>query len=320
MRCKFTFRVDGTLTLAENFPIETKFYRYEFIREQNLVTHLAVSLPVPNKSDWPEVVPNPAPGVKLELRVNTPHLPFVQLELRTLQGALAPYGVRAIDIEEPLVEWLPENEEERLQIGFNNYSRRSTRPDPNRFMSVPFDLIARAVIATDKLMEFETPLNFFRRGCRDIEDRQYVDAIYDFYFVLETLFSNGKFKTSAVVEEFLGSRELCAAVDLLLTDPGPIFTMNKTILAEFARTYRPLGREKLIEKLVELRGFLHHHTLKRKGIWKPEWQKIYELDALLFQGVAYNVVFGILRRFLWSQDVIDAFQTEYRKNQASSRS
>ena len=63
------------MTLAENFPIETKFYRYEFIREQNLVTHLAVSLPVPNKSDWPEVVPNPAPGVKLELRVNTPHLP-----------------------------------------------------------------------------------------------------------------------------------------------------------------------------------------------------------------------------------------------------
>lgn len=68
--------------------------------------------------------------MKLELGVNTPHLPFVQLEPRTLQGALAPYGVRAIDVEEPLIEWLPENDEERRQIGFSNYTRRSTRPDP----------------------------------------------------------------------------------------------------------------------------------------------------------------------------------------------
>jgi hypothetical protein len=318
MRCKFTFKVDGALTLAENFPIETKFYRYEFVREQNLVTHLAVSMPVPNKSDWPEVVPNPAPGVKLELRVNTPHLPFVQLELRTLQGALAPYGLRAIDVEEPLVECLAENDDERRQIEFNNYSRRSTRLDPNTFEPVPFDLVARAVIATDKLIEFETPLNFFRRGCRDIEDRQYVDAICDFYFVLETLFSNGKFKTQAVVEEFLGSPELCAAVDLLLTNPGPTLTTSKTLVAEFVRNYGRLSREKLLEKLVERRGFLHHHTLKRKGIWKPEWQQTYELDALVFQGVAYNVVFGILRRYLWSQDVIEAFQTQFKKIKARS--
>jgi len=239
---------------------------------------------------------------------------------RSGSSGAAPYRVRAIDIEEPLVEWLPESDEERRQIGFNNYSRRSTRPDPNTLRPVSFDLVARAVIATDKLMEFETPLNFFRRGCRDIEDRQYVDAIYDFYFVLETLFSNGKFKTRAVAEEFLGCPELCAAVDLLLTDPGPTFTTSKTIVAEFVRTCGPLGRGKLIEKLVELRGFLHHHTLKRKGIWKPEWQETYELDALVFQGVAYNVVFGILRRYLWSQEVIEAFQTEFRKSQASRRS
>ncbi len=149
-------------------------------------------------------------------------------------------------------------------------------------------------------MEFETPLNFFRRGCRDIEDRQYVDAIYHFYFVLETLFANGKFKMVAVIQEFLSSDELCGAVDLLLADPGPTFTMNKPIMAQFARTYQLLGRDKLVEKLVELRGFLHHHTLKHKGIWKPEWQQIYELDALVLQGVAYNVVFGILRRYLWN--------------------
>jgi hypothetical protein len=113
MRCKFTFSVHGTLTLDEDFPIETKFHRYEFVREENLVTHIAVSLSVPNKSDWPGMVMNPALGVKLGLRFSTPQLPFVQLELRTLQGALAPYGVRAIDLEEPLIEWLAENDEER---------------------------------------------------------------------------------------------------------------------------------------------------------------------------------------------------------------
>lgn len=320
MRCKFTFGVDGNLTLTETFPVETKYYRYEFVRDRSLVTHIAVSLPVPNESDWPNVVVNPAPGVKLELRVNTPQLPFVQLELRTLQGALAPYGVRNINIEDPLIEWLPENDEERSRLPFNNYHRQSNRPDPNSFKPVPFDLVARIVIATDRLVEFETPLNFFRRGCRDIEDRQYVYAIYDFYFVLETLFVNGKFKKHDVVAAFRKSQALCAAVDLLLKDPGPAFTTNKIIIAEFARTYQALGRERCIEKLVELRGFLHHHTLKRKGIWKPEWQRLYELDALVFQGIAYNVVFEILRPYLWSQEVIDAFQIEFRKSRGSRRS
>ena len=307
------------MTLAENFPIQTKFYRYDFVLEKNLVTHIAVSLAVPDRSEWPtitEVKGNPTCRVKALLLVETPHLPFIQLELRTLQGALAPFGVRSINVDEPEIEWLPENDEESRQIGFNNYSRRSKRLDPNSFEPVHFDLVARAVIAIEKLIEFETPLNFFRRGCRDIEDRQYVEAIYDFYFVLETLFSNGKFGTSAVVKEFVVAQDLCAAVDLVLSDPGPTITMSKPTIETFLRLYQPLGREKLIEKMVELRGFFHHHNPKRKGMWKPEWQQIYEIDALVFQAVAYNVVFGILRRFLWLPEVIDGFQADFRRSQA----
>jgi len=180
-------------------------------------------------------------------------------------------------------------------------------------------LVARAVIAIDKLIEFETPLNFFRRGCRDIEDRQFVDAIYDFYFVIETLFANGKSRRDAVVQEFLASQELCAAIELLIIDPGPMFTLNQPILAEFNRVYQPLGREKLVEKIVQLRGFLHHHTSKRRGIWKPEWQQAYELDALVFQAIAFNVVFGILRRHLWTAEVVDSFQADFRRSKAAGQ-
>ena len=44
----------------------------------------------------------------------------------------------------------------------------------------------------------------------------------------------------------------------------------------------------ILKKIVELRGFLHHHTLKRKDIWHPEDHNKYETDAHFFQAVAFT--------------------------------
>jgi hypothetical protein len=308
VRCKFTFKVTGTLNLAEAFPIDTKFYRYEFIRDKSLLTHLVVSVSAPDKNDWPSVIPNPAPGMKYEFRFSTPSLPFVQAEVRTLQGVLSMYGIREIDIDGPLIEWVSENDEERSQLAMNNFKRSSQQIDPHNFPPTPFDIVARSVLTANQMSEIDIPVNFFRRGCGDLVNRQYISAIYSFYFVLETLYANGKFKTAAVLQEFKASQDLRAAVQLVISDPGPLFTMNKMTLPEFEAGYRAVTIDQFIERMIKVRGFLHHHTLKRRGMWHPEEQQKHETDAVVFQAVTYNVIFDIVKGYLWQQDVIDSFQ------------
>jgi len=69
-----------------------------------------------------------------------------------------------------------------------------------------------------------------------------------------------------------------------------------------------MSAENAIAKMIELRGYLHHHTSKRRGIWNPEDQHRYEIDALFFQTVTYNVIFAIAERYLYSEDVIRAYE------------
>jgi hypothetical protein len=86
---------------------------------------------------------------------------------------------------------------------------------------MPFDVLARAIFAADAATDIEIPLNVFRRGMLDVSERNYIEAIYDFYFILETLFGEGKFKSAAVSNAFLDSSQLRSCVERAVADPGP---------------------------------------------------------------------------------------------------
>src|SRR5205814_983136 len=99
--------------------------------------------------------------------------------------------------------------------------------------STPFDVLARAIIAADAATDIEVPLNFFRRGMLDVYGRNYIEAIYDFYFILETLFGEGKFKTDAVSAAFLNSSQLRSCVERAIMDPGPMITLDARVRPSF---------------------------------------------------------------------------------------
>jgi len=173
---------------------------------------------------------------------------------------------------------------------------------------VPFDFLARAILAADATTDIEIPLNFFRRGMLDVVERNFIEAIYDFYFILETLFGGGKFKTDAVSAAFLSSSQLRSCVQRGITDPGPMIMLDARIRGSFEQTYGKMSVESAIENMIELRGYLHHHTSKRRGIWNPEDQHKYEIDALFLQRVTYNVIFAIAEPYLYSPDVIRVYE------------
>ena len=294
--------------MSAGIPVPVRGWVFEFEAKAGIITHVQVTVPLPGRDDWPVIERDPAPGVKAQIQPRTPHLPFIQRELRALQGLLALFGLHSIELENPEVRWLPESEEERSQLHIFSYKiTREPLPD-SAVQPLQFDVLARAIIAADAATDIEIPLNFFRRGMLDVNERNYIEAIYDFYFILETLFGEGKFKTDAVSTAFLGSSQLRSCVQRGITDPGPMIMLDARIRGSFAQTYGKMSVENAIDKMIELRGYLHHHTSKRRGIWNPEDQHRHEIDALFLQTVTYNVIFAIAEPYLYSPDVIRAYE------------
>lgn len=291
-----------------NVPVPSRGWTTEFKTTNGIVTHIDVVVPLPRREDWPVIHPDPAPGISAQIEPKTPHLPWIQRELQALQGLLALIGLRSIELEQPEIEWLPESDDERGQLQLFSFKRnREPLPD-DQLAPVSFDLIARAVIAADAATDIELPLNFFRRGMLDVYDRNYIEAIYNFYFLLETVFGDGKFKKAAVSNAFLSSDQLRSCVQRALSDSGPLIAHDPRIRAQFDQSYGKMTVEEAVEKIIELRGYLHHHTAKRRDIWHPEDQRRYELDALVLQAVTYNAAFAIAERYLWDEGVVRAYE------------
>lgn len=308
MKCKYRFSVRGKLRLDSNVPVTCAGLEIQAELQNGILHYLTVTIPVPNKTDWPTVRENPQPGVKLHINATSPGLLRIQRHLRTVQGFLSLYGLRGIDLEQPAIEWLPENEAEKAALSVFGYNQSLVKIRDEELPPLSFDLFARSLLAADTAAQLDVPLNFFRRGMIDIYERSYIEAIYDFYFMLETLFAEGKFKKAQVKAKFCGAPKLCTAIEQTLKELGAMIGSKERIRRRVLDDYGNLSVEECIEKIIALRGYLHHHTSQRGGMWHPDEQIRYEADALFLQRIAFNVVFAMASEYLWDSGVIRAYE------------
>lgn len=311
MLCKQRFKVSGLLRLEQVRPIRTRSDTWEFEVANGLVTHICVTVRVLEREFWPRITPNPAPGVSFALSAVPPHTMFVQIELKTLQGLLSLFGLRSIDIPYPEIEWTPENDEEREYLKVYSFKSKRQEPRPESISALSFDVVARAVLACRKAYQIEMPLSFFRRAVVDMDEHQFIEAIYDLYFVLETMYGDGKFKKAAILARFKASDELRQATETTLRDPDDMPKCERRIKQAFRDKFSGLTVDQYLEHVVDLRGFLHHHTQRRKENWDPEDQSRYEVDAVVLQRVVFNAIFHVAWAYLEDPAVLSQYKDQF---------
>jgi hypothetical protein len=317
MNCIYRFAVDCRIRPDVHVPIPARGWLFEFQTTNGFVTQIEVTVPVPNEADWPSVSENPRAGTKLRIDPKTPHLPEIQQHLRNLQGLLALYGLRSIELEHPEVEWVPESDEESSKLALHSFSmRRESLPD-DQIHPTSFDLLARSVLAAGSASEVEIPLNFFRRGMLDVYSRNYIEAFYDFFFILESEFAEGKFHQRDVLIRFQRSSVLRASVERAIGNPSLMLREN-AIRERFAGSYANMNVDEALARIVERRGFFHHHTKKDMHRWHPEDQLRYEVDALFLQSVALNVVMGLARPFVSDSDVVSQYEALAKRTRGTA--
>lgn len=124
----------------------------------------------------------------------------------------------------------------------------------------------------EKLAESIIPMAFYREGLRDWREFSYINAFYNFYFILEGFYGGGKWKNYEIGNEFRTS-ELKQFVDaLLLTSifnqpdklkkiTDMLYAMNQSKAARFSN-YTPsiLDADGIIDLIIYTRGSLHHYS------------------------------------------------------------
>lgn len=139
--------------------------------------------------------------------------------------------------------------------------------------------------------------SFWREGENEVHGGRFINAFYNFYFVLEGLYGNGQWNNDKLEAEFKGSNELKAWIDAYLAAPQSEAHIEQVhqLLPEQKKLALPT-HETLIELIIRTRNRLHHFSNDPK---KPHGSP---LNHDLYEGISMLVRFlaqkGLVKRAL----------------------
>ncbi|WP_448249864.1 hypothetical protein [Thalassotalea agariperforans] len=302
MKAKYKFSISGEVKLdpKQMLPIYEKGYCYSFLLdERSVATHIEVTIPVEEKY-YPNIVKTSQN--RHELNINNPALHFIQRNLRGIEALMSVWGLQSIDKRNFEVVWLPESADEKEKLKLFNFSTRSERMSLDEIPPLSFDLVARAVITSWDGAKESVITSFYRKGTIDMEAQEYIDAIYDFYMILETRFGDGKWRGNQVKQKLKSSAELKQAFT-----HAKEHSLEGLLNVELRKQKQSIdvydSYEKFIDYIVDLRGTLHHHSEKNPKAWDPSKPEKYELDAVYLHAICNHIIFKVTRDYIDDESV-----------------
>jgi hypothetical protein len=298
----YTYPLRSTLSAVDRWPVLVDKYRVEFGEEKGIVSSVSVAVRLDDDVPLPTISPSNDQNVKIHIDVGkSAHNDEVTDYLMVVQGMLTLLGTFTIDFNKRQVKWEPENDDERAKLNLFSYSV-TTNNNVEAQSPFTFDFIARTVFTAASSAHYELPLTFLRRGLQDIKNDRFIDAFYNFFFFLETQFAPGFSNPKVVAEKLSEAASVKAALQVtrenLPRQRGHL--PNLPPLLAF-------GDRELIAHLVDTRGNLHHHALRRPGIWHPEKPERFEAEALILQSIAHSIALEEVFSLIYSQEQDDAF-------------
>ena len=314
MHVKYRCPVKGHIRIPIHFGIPTDFIRYEFeVNELDQLTHISAIIPVPDKSMWPTVRTSNDAGVSLAINITSPFFEVARRDLRAAEGMLALFGIESIDTENVEESWLPDSPEEKRELELYSFTRGKAHRPVSEWPFTPFDLIARASICASR-RDIETALSFFRKGRADVIE------VHRGSLTLHDRVLCEKFKSTQVEHEYLASDELQSIIKAAVQDD--VLKRNiagdERIKRAYLHDYHGKTPSQITKHMVDLRGFLHHHSKNRKDIWHPDDHVRFGADAYFLQQLCFAVGFRLLEPVMFAPEFVKKYQ-ELAQQDASSK-
>lgn len=212
-------------------------------------------------------------------------------DFQELESILAFNGnLKKINWEFHKEDLICETEEERHKVGVNNFAFKKEYPDDPIYIDV--NSLNRIVVTKDLYSSLTIPKAFWREGINDFQSFRYINAFFNFYFIIEGLYGNGKTKNSAVIKELYDSNEFREFIDWIITDGIKKEKRHLDVINTMLRfRNKNLDTEGLIYLLVATRGELHHFVNNpNKSQGTPFNHKNFESIAWVALGLAKRAI------------------------------
>ena len=131
--------------------------------------------------------------------------------LRIVEANLSFYGKIEIEQRYFQVLLIPETKYEQSFLKKKNIDLSIHESMPNR-IPIDFSMFVRSIISSADLYKYDSALSFFHHGQQLHEENRNREAFYSFYFFIEHMFSNGKYRRNDIVNEFMKSDILINAI------------------------------------------------------------------------------------------------------------
>ena len=192
-------------------------------------------------------------------------------------------SLKKICWENPEISLDYETEEERKNYNVLSLQNKRRYPETKHILSIQ-DF--QSIITNKRKYEFlKLSQAFYREGQNEYSSFRYINAYYNFYFVLEDLYGNGKTKNRDIEGELKSDPVFKSIVSWMMKQLNGRHLKNiESFLREEGKTWDENG---IIELVVRVRGNLHHFSsssTKRKGT--PLNHREFESMAFLSLGLA----------------------------------
>ena len=231
---------------------------------------------------------------KHEIKIGGDREEYLELirEFQELEGILSFETIgslKSIEWDAPTENFIAETEEEKEQVQVHDVCFKKEYPDYPA--SLDEEGFGRIIRNKEHYVSLIVPQAFYREGTNEFTSRRYINAFYNFYFILEDLYGKGKTRNKDIAEEFRSSKEFRKFVDGVIKDINK-YTRHRVNIERLCKEERvAYDIDGIIELLWKVRGRLHHYSgrsSKHQGT--PFDHEDFESVAFLTMGLAVRCI------------------------------
>lgn len=211
-------------------------------------------------------------------------------ELESVLAFATNGSLKSIAWDAPKEDFIPETEEEKGQVSVYGFYFTKKYPDYPAFLDErALDVIIKS---KEHYRSLIVPKAFYKDGTNEFTSRRYINAFYNFYFILEDFYGKGKTKTKDIADAFRNSKDFRGILEWMIKGNLDKYKKHRISIKRFCDeekvTYDIDG---LIDLMQKVRGNLHHYSSKSsKHLGTPFSHEDFESIAFLTMGLALQTI------------------------------
>ena len=267
MKIKVEYEVESKTSLPKDTEIIHNDRVYFFqLNDKGFIYKISITAKVEDPTKFYSVItPTPQEFSKAHFQVKRDEELYDSIirEFQDLESLLSfSYNVKGIIWNTKHYELIFDSEEEKEQANIFSWG---TRDEPyDEVAAIDETHLVSAIERREKMSKLTLFMSFYREGMNDYKARKYINAFYNFYFILEGMYAPGQTRNSGIAKEFKKSAELRDFIDTILEKHiKPVPKHDAKITQMLKDRNMAMGIDAIIELLIRTRGELHHFNPKR---------------------------------------------------------